>query len=244
MKPEDMAVVATEFAELAAQIRAEGSEAGQWRRIGQLAVEHVPGCAWASITDVHAAKGRSLGASDPIAAALDQLQFDLAEGPCLHSARDSASVLCPDLAVEQRWPQFVSLARERTALRAVLAIPLPGRDAAAMNFYATRPDPFGQEAITTASILAAHAAEVLMVGESSDHSRNLEVALGTSRQIGMAIGVLMAQYKITQEEGFAMLRVASQALHRKLRDIAAEVAETGALPELAQRARPRLDGCG
>jgi hypothetical protein len=52
----------------------------------------------------------------------------------------------------------------------------------------------------------------------------------------MAIGVLMAHHKITEDEAFTLLRLASQALHRKLRDIAAEVAETGILPDLPVRA--------
>ncbi len=42
----------------------------------------------------------------------------------------------------------------------------------------------------------------------------------------------MAHHKITNDEAFARLRVTSQALHRKLRDIASEVVETGALPDV------------
>jgi AmiR/NasT family two-component response regulator len=59
--------------------------------------------------------------------------------------------------------------------------------------------------------------------------------LWRNRQIGMAIGVLMAHHKITEDDAFALLRVASQALHRKLPDIAAEVTERGILPELPCR---------
>jgi ANTAR domain-containing protein/GAF domain-containing protein len=230
-----MVELATEFAELAAQIRGEGSEDAQWRRIGELAVQHVPGCTWASITDVHAGRKQSLAASDPIAATLDHLQYDADEGPCLESATADASVLCTDLHTEQRWPRFVTQAREQTAARSVLAIRVPGHDSAAMNFYSDRPDAFDDAAIAAGSILAAHAAGLLAVGESTAQTRNLEVALGTSRQIGMAIGVLMAYHKIGQEEAFGLLRMASQVLHRKIRDIAAEVAETGTLPALPRR---------
>src|SRR3954466_11632553 len=122
-----MVALATEFADLAAEIRGAGTLNGRWGRIGKLGVAHVPGCTWASITDVQGGHGRSLAASDPIAAYLDKLQFDAGEGPCLHSAEAGATVVCPDLAAEQRWPEFVRLARERTSLRGVLAIRLPGR---------------------------------------------------------------------------------------------------------------------
>jgi hypothetical protein len=66
---------------------------------------------------------------------------------------------------------------------------------------------------------------------------NLEEALATNREIGQAIGILMATDHVTAEQAFEKLRTASQHTHRKLREIAAEVAETGALtrpPELVR----------
>jgi hypothetical protein len=39
----------------------------------------------------------------------------------------------------------------------------------------------------------------------------------------------MALHKVTREQAFDLLRVASQRLHRKLADIARDVAETGTL---------------
>ena len=52
-----------------------------------------------------------------------------------------------------------------------------------------------------------------------------------SRDIGCAMGVLMATHKVTREQAFDLLRMASQHAHRKLADIAAEVADTGTLPD-------------
>lgn len=63
-----------------------------------------------------------------------------------------------------------------------------------------------------------------------ERSVNLEIALGTARQIGAALGVLMTVRKLTEEDAFALLRDASQHTHRKLRDVAAEVLMTGTLP--------------
>jgi hypothetical protein len=229
---EEMVALATEFAELAVDIGSGGSEHGRWQRIGQLAVAHVPGCTWASISDLHAGKGRSFGASDPVAAYLDGLQYELGEGPCVQSATVGASVLCADLQTEQRWTRFVGRARAESPLRSALAIRLPGRDAAAMNFYADQVAAFDDAAIAAGSILAAHAAGLLVVREATEHSSNLEQAVASNRQIGMAIGVLMAHHRITQEDAFTLLRVASQRLHRKLREVALEVTETGTLPDL------------
>jgi hypothetical protein len=58
--------------------------------------------------------------------------------------------------------------------------------------------------------------------------------------IGVALGVLMSARKVTQEQAFTLLRVASQNLHRKLRTVAAEVVETGTLPDLPAPKPSRL----
>lgn len=79
---------------------------------------------------------------------------------------------------------------------------------------------------------AAHAALALSAASEHQRAQQLEVALGTSREIGMAMGVLMARGNLTQDEAFALLRSASQRLNRKLREIAADVVDTGELPEV------------
>lgn len=77
---------------------------------------------------------------------------------------------------------------------------------------------------------------------------NLEEALATNREIGQAIGILMANLHLTAEQAFEQLRTASQHTHRKLREIAADVAETGVLtlaPELVRaqaKSGPSSDG--
>jgi hypothetical protein len=78
---------------------------------------------------------------------------------------------------------------------------------------------------------------------------NLEEALATNREIGQAIGILMATDHVTAEQAFEQLRTASQHTHRKLREIAADVAETGALTLPAESvhadqvtSRPSPDG--
>ncbi|WP_375485008.1 ANTAR domain-containing protein [uncultured Jatrophihabitans sp.] len=68
------------------------------------------------------------------------------------------------------------------------------------------------------------------VGQLRAQVANLTVALHASRRIGTAIGILMASHKITYERAFAMMCDASQNANRKVRDIADDVVETGALP--------------
>jgi len=61
-------------------------------------------------------------------------------------------------------------------------------------------------------------------------AENLKRALEHSRDIGAAVGILMAFHKLTQDEAFALLRRSSQDQNRKLYAIAREVVATGELP--------------
>ena len=59
---------------------------------------------------------------------------------------------------------------------------------------------------------------------------DLERALESNREIGVAMGILMAREMCTQSQAFNRLRTASQQLNRKRRDIADDVKRTGQLP--------------
>ncbi|HEX8093043.1 ATP-binding protein [Jatrophihabitans sp.] len=70
------------------------------------------------------------------------------------------------------------------------------------------------------------------LNRAEDRAANLERALVSNRQIGTAMGIVMARLKLTDEQAFDLLRKISQNRHRKLRDIAEEVALTGEIPHL------------
>ncbi|HEV2886058.1 MAG TPA: ANTAR domain-containing protein, partial [Jatrophihabitans sp.] len=101
----------------------------------------------------------------------------------------------------------------------------------ALNFYALKPDAFEMSAVATGSIFAAYASMAQLAALHQDQAIHLGRALESNREIGVALGILMANKRQTQEQAFTDLRVASQHLHRKLRDIAAEVIYTGTLPQ-------------
>lgn len=58
----------------------------------------------------------------------------------------------------------------------------------------------------------------------------LEEALKSARLIGSAIGIVMAAARCTSEQGFQILARVSQDSNRKVREVAADVVRTGALP--------------
>src|SRR5207248_3030642 len=69
-----------------------------------------------------------------------------------------------------------------------------------------------------------------LVGQLTDKVEGLEEALLSRDVIGQAKGILMERLHLTSEQAFEELRAASQKHNRKVRDIAAELAETGAWP--------------
>lgn len=61
--------------------------------------------------------------------------------------------------------------------------------------------------------------------------KHLQIALATSRHIGIAQGIIMARLHLSEDDAFQKLVRASQKSHRKLHDIAEDVIYTGELPE-------------
>jgi hypothetical protein len=70
---------------------------------------------------------------------------------------------------------------------------------------------------------------------AEDKAANLEIALASNREIGMAMGILMSSRRVSEQVAFDLLRLASSHSHRKLRDLAAEVVQTGQLETATRR---------
>jgi hypothetical protein len=115
---------------------------------------------------------------------------------------------------------------------------LGGTDRGALNFYAPQPGAFTDLDLGIGAVLSTMASLALQNAIERRKADNLEVALDSSRQIGMAIGILMSSRLLTADRAFDELRRVSQHMHRKIRDVAAEVMETGALPEVRSEPGP------
>jgi hypothetical protein len=231
MESDELVALSAEFAELGRDLHGPGDNQAALQRMVDLAVNYVEPCTGASITEIRGGHGHSLATSDPIAAHADDLQYRLDEGPCLRSARRDTNYFLFDVATDPRWPRFCAALLEHTPYRSVLSLQLEAEEAAALDLFANSPGAFTDADVDTAAVLAAHISTLVALHEAEHEAAHLHTALQSSREIGAAIGVLMAHHKITEADAFALLRTTSQTLHRKLRDIAADVVQTGALPE-------------
>ncbi|HVL62910.1 MAG TPA: ANTAR domain-containing protein [Microbacterium sp.] len=91
-----------------------------------------------------------------------------------------------------------------------------------------------QQAMTGGSLVESRTllGELLDRVETAElEAHNLRRALEHSRDIGTAVGVLMALRKVTRDEAFELLRRTSQDHNRKVHALALDVISTGALPE-------------
>lgn len=132
----------------------------------------------------------------------------------------------PDLAVEERWPEYRPPALG-LGVRSSMSFPLHDSDAVigALNFYGFVPRAFGPAEHTTGERFAAEASRVLLlaqrIADQARLARDLAAALASRRLIDQAIGV--TQNRFTADEAFAILRAASQSRNVKVRLVAADI---------------------
>ncbi|WP_199509898.1 GAF and ANTAR domain-containing protein [Nucisporomicrobium flavum] len=214
------------FADLARDLCTLGAD-GVARRVMAVAPGLVPGCEDAAmcLLDRHGGVVPAAATSERAALA-DRLQHEAGEGLCLTAIRGVART-APDLLGNDGGP-----IAEATGIRCMLGVPLvAGTDLlGALTLSCGTPYAFDARAVTTARILASHAAVALAGAAARRRGAELAEALQSSRVIGMALGVVMAQRRLTPEQAFDLLRRASQRQGRKVREVAADVVETGQVP--------------
>jgi hypothetical protein len=207
-------------------------------RAVQLATEALPHGDHCGITLIRPRqRPRTIAYTDEVSPAVDSLQYQLDQGPCLDAAEADAVVHVEDLAGDDRWPAFAPRCVEQVGIHSMLSIRLPigGDDRAGMNFYARTPGAFDEMDLRIGAILATFAALAVMGDLHRQDVANLQAALQSNRQIGTAVGILMATERVTEDKAFEQLRQASNQLNRKLADIAGHVNLTGALPQQRPR---------
>jgi signal transduction protein with GAF and PtsI domain len=226
------------LAEAAADLARQEDPAQTLDHVVAQARAAVPSCDEAGVTLIRT-RGRieTPAATGGLAAACDRLQHELGEGPSLDAVADFVPVRLPDTAHDGRWPAFAPRAAGLGA-GSMLALPLvtPRGAAGSLNLYARRSAAFDEDDELVGAAFATHAGIALAHAELE---ANLRVGLRTREEIGRAVGILMERHRVTATVAFDLLVVASQHSHRKLRDVAAWVNETGEDPVTLLRERAR-----
>ena len=225
---------ADEFASLARTLVDTVGFEPTLEKIVDVAVDLVP-CEWAAIAvaphlSTHPAKHST--SSDPaFGARVARIAGRAGDSPGIRAFEAGDTVHCPDLALDERFPDYRDGMLRETRVRSVLSLGIRIHDTTVgvLTMYAASPDAFDGEALRRAQLLTEHAALAIAAQLSDDRAENLEVALRNSRTIGAAVGILTERLSIPPAHAFERLRLASQHGNRKISDLATELVETGTL---------------
>jgi hypothetical protein len=177
--------------------------------------------------------GRALGSvcvSDPMTAAVEEVQYTLGEGPCVDAFHTKAPVLAPDLAHADRdlWPGFRAGA-ETAGVCAVFGFPLLIGSVCfgALNLYNVQPGALSDEQFADA-LAVAHVASRAVLGWQSvagpgSLAWQLEHVPMHRAVVHQASGMVSVQATVSVPDAVVMLRAYAFAEDRAISEVATEI---------------------
>ncbi len=194
-----------------------------------LEVFPVSGASVATVGDLLGSE--TLSASDPLAARLDELQFDLGEGPCWDALKSGRPILEPDLTQRGRatWPAFsAAIAHD---ISSIFAFPLsvgPLR-MGAVDLYSSAPVSLNRtqtrQADAMAGVVSRHVLRraLTAVGRDEDDT-GVDVGNAYSRRLlHQATGMVLAQLGISADDARLVIHGHAFAASRPVMDVAQDV---------------------
>lgn len=175
-----------------------------------------------------AGRRTSTAATDPWVERIDQLQYDLGEGPCISAWAGREAVRIDNIELERRWPRWTA-AVAGSGLFSSLSVPLLLEESSlgAMKVYSSAADAFddGTERLLS---LFAEQATILLVNtqahESAERiSEELKGALLDRELIATAKGILISRHGADEDNALKMLIDESRQSGRALREIAGKL---------------------
>lgn len=179
----------------------------------------------------------SARSSSSRAAALSELQHDVGEGPSLAAMTTQETVVVDDGRRDRRWPRYFASSAV-SGFASMLSVPLElgPEGTATLNFYAHPTGYFTSERQRVAAVFAAQAGTALelamRVARYQDAAADMYAAMESRTSIDIAVGIVLAQSRCTQDEAFEMLQRASNTRRQKLSEVARDliVQATGTTP--------------
>jgi hypothetical protein len=226
---EQLADIADAFTEIGLCLSGATS-AATFQAIVDVTVERVLGAHAASITQLADGAFVTVAATSQFAVSADRIQYALGAGPCIDAILEETIYRPRDIRNDRRWPEFGrQVAGLGVGSMLSYRMTADGGTLASLNVYSGEVDAFDDTAAAVGLLLATHGGIAASAVGHRTHAEQLEQALITSRQIGEAIGILMATHNVSDNQAFDLLRIASQNTNRKLHEIAADVVLTGTL---------------
>lgn len=196
--------------------------------IVDLAVATIPACDFAGVTVRRGKKLMTPASTGVVVDEVDQLQYDLWQGPCVDTVWIDDTYLVPDMATENRWPDWAPAAH-RLGIGSSLSVRLSTADdtIGGLNLYSRTAGAFSDDDVQIAHEYARHAAAALALAHEFT---TLQTALQTRHVIGVAQGILRHRHGLTLDQSFSVMVRISRHHNVKLRDLAQIVVDSNGLP--------------
>ncbi len=196
----------------------------------QMAIDLIPHCDLAGLTVFRPDGINTAAASHSDLRLIDEVQYQLGEGPCIDELRETDVVTVIDVSTDPRWPRWGPYIAEHFDIRSSMSVRLfnEGHHFAAMNLYARRPDAFNADDLADGLVIAAQAAVTMA---ATMELSQLQQAIQSRQVIGEAVGMLRERFALTSDRAFDVLKRLSSQQNVKVFTIAQHVVETGTLPD-------------
>lgn len=173
----------------------------------------------------------TVSATDALAARIDELQFDLGEGPCWDAMKLARPVLEPDVRTHPSgvWPAFSDAIRG-DEIGAIFAFPLvigPLR-LGALDLYSAQPltlsDLHAKQSAAFASVVSRLVLHRALQQVGRDESPEADVRF-SRRTVHQATGMVLAQLNLPPDEARLVIQAHAFAVGRSMQEIAEDIVE-------------------
>jgi GAF domain-containing protein len=218
------------FAELSKIMLAEQPLSAVLERVAELARQTIPGAADVSVTLLQDGTVASAAFTGPVAAQLDERQYESGFGPCMDAATSGRTITIDDTAHSDTYPDFARAAAHRGVRHTMsIGLPVQRQTIGALNVYGTDETPFDEAKQELATAFASYAgvavANAGVYATTATLAANLQRALDSRAVIDQAKGILMGRLGVSADGAFDLLSKESQLSNRKLRDIAQDLVD-------------------
>lgn len=172
----------------------------------------------------------TVSATDEVATRVDEIQFDLSEGPCWAALATDAPVLETDLVQRPNaaWPAFNDAVRSEP-VGAVFAFPVAFGPfpLGAIDVYVPEPatieDDTVRQAMTLASAVSRRVLRRALRSIADEDDALLDRSPSSRRVVHQATGVVLAQLDISPEDAYLLLQGHAFARRTTMRRVAEEI---------------------
>jgi len=172
-------------------------------------------------------KSTVIYSSGATASRLEEIHFDLGDGPLFDCVADAHPVLIPDISAADHWPLFLSRAQE-LGVGGVFVFPLTlgAASVGAAVCHTTAVGALDEAAVGAGSALGraiAGPALRLAIRLAGDDKRDDDLPIEMRRQVHQATGMVILQLDVSATDALARMRAYAFSNGISLREVARDV---------------------